>query len=502
MNTAPDWGTAADLDPATVPVFPVVRVEVAGQTVSVDNHTVHVGDGRTAERAAIDTAAEHIRSMPGNRAAVRAIIALDGQEHRIIVTRDGEAIPVGPTRPSRPAWMWPAVVGTVLVLVIVVGTGVVLSTRRPGPSSTAAPLPSASVLAATGAGANLPLPAPPGFAQRATWSVPIDRATAPVVAGASILALTKEHDLVLLDPATGQPYWQASHTPAGVVGIHLTHVDGQLVAATSTNQTLTYWPLPSPTSAMSSGPILGDSIEVDLPEQGTVVWAPTSPVVHMPDQTAAVIHDGQAVTLDVPVGAVAVDADGTTVLAIDPVAGRWWHLAPGKAFGNPGTLDRPGGGVGNLMRAVAVDTHHILTVWPTSNASVVAAMHDLAAASTTDVLTLPATATSTPVETPLSDTVGRQVALGAVLADVTTGHLMYIGAGVRASSVVPGHVYAMGATQNVLDIDVTGPKALTTDTQHIDTAVPVGLVTSTGQEQALVAADKVDQHLLYALPAG
>jgi hypothetical protein len=504
----PDWGPRGegDLDPTTVPTYPVVSAQISDEeskSIRVNGRMVPVPAGLTPAQAVVDAAAAEARRLPGETPAIRVSVTMSGERYCLVVTADKQVIPLDQPERSRPRWLIPLLTTAVASLVIVAAAVVLVVNRQHQPPEVVV-TPTSTALAPVGVGANLPVPAPPHFAEQAAWSVQVDRSIPPVVAERErlILAVTENHRLVLLDPLSGQAYWQGRHLPSGVSAIHLTHIDGRLVAATATTTQLTYWPLPSqPARATTAGPAESDAVTVDLPQQGTVVWAPTSPLIQLPDQTAGIIQGDRVVTLDIPVGAQAMDADRTSVLALD-TAGHWWRVQPGQPFPPAGTLPKPKAGVGAIMRSVAVDTDHVLVVWPTAKASVVAGFVELSTGRLTMEMPLaPATDTATPLATPINAATGARTALGAVLADATTGQLRYLGGSLRTQVITGTHVYALDPHQNVVDVRVDLPTSPPVNTNSTSTAVPDGVLGSGNGQMAMVTADKVDQHLLYALPA-
>ncbi|HET9654476.1 MAG TPA: hypothetical protein VFP72_03930 [Kineosporiaceae bacterium] len=502
-SARPDWGPRGDLDPATVPTYPVVSAEITDdRTIRVNGRTVPVPVGLSPAQAVVDAAAAQARRLPGLTQAIRVSVAMEGQRYSLVVTGDQQVIPLDQPGHGRPRWLLPLLTAVIAGVVILGGAVAYVSVQgRHSPRPLKTPPP--AVLAPTGAGANLPVPAPPHFAEQAVWSVSLDKTVAPVVADSSILAVTSDHRLVLLDPANGGAYWEGQDMPSGVNAVHLTHVDGQVVAAAATTTELTYWPVPArPAQATNAGPAKTSATTVDLPQQGTVVWGPTSPLVQLPNQTAGIIQAGKVVTLDIPVGAQAVDAERDTVLALDPV-GHWWRVQPGRPFPPAGTLPRPQAGIGDIMRSVPVDTGHVLTVWPTADAGVVAGLVDLATARVTAEMPLaPATDTGTPLAVAVNAAAGHRTALGAVLADATTGRLHYLGGQLRTGIITGAHVYAVDQYQNVVDVRVDLPTPAVTNSGSTTTAIPAGVLGTGDGDLALVAADKVDKRLLYALPPG
>jgi len=494
--------TGPALDPDTVPLYPVVAVRLDGDgTAWIDGQQLPLPHGVDPHRALIAAAAERAAEL-ANTPAIRVTATdRDGATVPLIVTRDAQIVPVDVPAPRRPAWLWPLVAAAAAVLVavtVVLATGGSGSGGASQPARTsAAPVP----LPATGVGANLPVDAPPGYATTAAWSLPVDATLAPVsTTDGLILAATADHDLVLLDPVTGRPYWTGRDLPSGISDLHITRIDGQRAAAVSTGSTLTYWPLPSaPARATTAGPAATAPVSVDLPQRATMLWAPTSPIIKLPDQTAGIIHAGKVVTLDLPVGSEAVDADTTGVLALDTALGtpgRWWHLTPGAPIPAPASLPVPTAATGSMLRAGGLDVEHVLAVWPTTSSRTLAVLIDLPSGR---ILADTVLATDAAIPPVIAEPGASRAAMGAVLVDVATASLIPLTDGLSPKVLSGPHLYATTSTNAVVDVEITSGQITTAPTTATQDSIPLGILTRP-TPLALITAQKISDRVLYALP--
>ena len=508
MNTTPPtdppdntlWSDADAVEASTVPVYPVIPIEItADGQATVYGRPITVPDGTTPAVAALAAAAAEAALTPGSADIVR-VAATDptGTTWPLAVTADGQVLQLTePAATQRPPWFWPAIAAAMTIVLAIAGTATVLALRRPAPSqpvATTAPPP----LTPVGSGANLPRPAPPGFAGTAAWSVPVHPTIPPVVtADGTVAVVTDDRDIVLLDPTTGQTIWKAK-TPRSVTNLHLTQIDGHLCAAVATTTTLTYWPLPERTSTPTPATEETEGIEVTLPRQGRLTWTGASPLIELPDQTAAVITRRSTPRLDIPVGAVPAAAEDQTVLALDD-QGHWWHLTPGTTL-TPGTaLTAPQATSGRPTRIQALDVEHVLAVWPARKGRQIAVLHQLPTGQPRAQLRLP-TASNLDTPTLVTQPANTRAALGPLLID-TDGALIHLGATVTAGTVTAEHVYATDTQNRAVDITVTGTKTHASVIPGHDPAIPLGIVTRPDAPPlALVLADKVENRLLYALP--
>lgn len=498
----PLWQTTGTVHPHRVPVFPVIPLEVTGtEQALLAGRPVPVPAGSTPAGALVEAAAAQARSLPGLGETVRVrATGPDGRTHLLAVDVGGRLLRLERPRRPRPAWLWPLVAAVSAVALSVGVAGTVLLHSRPRtstPVALTAPPPSP-----LGRGANLPLAPPPGFAGRAAWAVPVHPRVPPIVtSGGTVLALTGPRDVALLDPGTGRVVWRCL-APEPVTALHLTRIDARRVVAVGSGGSLTYWPLPeTPPRRPAAGAAVPSTrgVTVPLPRRGRLLWTPGSPLVELPDQTAAVLTPGGTERLDLPVGAVPAAARDRTVLALS-TAGRWWHLLPGRSLPRGAELPAPRGATGPPLRTVALDVDHVLAVWPAPGGRQVATLQELGSPLPSATLRVPGTTDA--VTTPLvAQPDGGWAAVGPLLADAEEGTLTLLGRDLVATAVVPGHVYARDARSRSVDVTVSRGRARAQLMGEDGPGVPLGVISPQGSASlALVLAQKVEEHLLYALP--
>ena len=304
-------------DPTTVPVFPVLTVEVADGELLVDGRVETIPSGVSATDAAVEAAAEAVRRRGLDYCRVSAIVG--GVAYPLVVGADGSRHDLStPTRARRSpngttprAWVLPVAV----MVFALVAAGVVVATvhqfrgqGRPAPVA-AAPSPSPT---------ELPVLPPDGWSTHASWAVPLaslDRAAVLVYDGA-VLAVTDDDALTSHDALTGVILSTGNIQGALKAGPVVTTIDGAVVIAVATSRHLYWWP------AVRN---LADAQRVELEPSAQVSFAGTGPLITLPGQHAATIVAGVLSDRTVPAGAVAIRADGPAVTAVD-TAGHLWRL--------------------------------------------------------------------------------------------------------------------------------------------------------------------------------
>lgn len=490
-------------DPSQVPTYPVITVEMRETGPTLNGRVVPVPTGLSAEQAAVAAVAHEVHTMPGVHAVRVHARTADGRHYRIVVDADGQVweLPEPNQARRRPPWLWPVVAAGTAAVLCAGTAAVAVTTRTAPPAAQAAPAAAAPTIGGpVGAGANLPRTPPPGYAPRAVWSIPLDKRIDPLVTSDGTIVAVDEHgELVRLDAATGNVTWTGS-LPNGSSGLelHLSTLLGRPVVAAVAGQKLYAWRLPDRRDLPAPAGQVPDEPQVtSLPRAGAVVWDGASPLVTLPDQTAAVVTGSSTQQLDIPIGATALSADGTTIVAADD-AGHWWHLTPGRQADPPLAMDPPPGAAGAPLRTLAVGSAHLAAVWATPGGQTVvlydaATGRTLASAVVGDVdLTRAAV---------VKQTEGPRLTVGPVLIDPTTPAVVPLGQAVAPSAVTQGHVYARSARQ-WLDLTTTVSSATALEIVTDDPpALPRGIVTGP-PGVAIVIADKVDRRLLYALGTG
>ncbi|MFF7357845.1 hypothetical protein ACFZA1_35245 [Streptomyces filipinensis] len=496
-------------DPNSIPDWPnpVVRL-TGGDTVEVDGFTMMLPQGLNdaeARRWAVQTVAQKYARL-GRAIRVTAIEA-DGTTIPLIVHKDGtveprpvEAAEKGRFRRSRPRSTTAAqpkgngtdaaaqgksqakglIAAGVFLGVIALAAVVILNAGGHGDPTQAPNSPASSPVtaaASTPPPANLPVPAPNGWTTRAAWAVPLSSQVTPAVADDGTTAvLTDQDDLAVLNPATGVTEWTVG-VPDGASGsLVFTRIDGQRVVALTVGQTLHYWQLTGTEHQHTA---------VDLPGSGVVSFLGGSPLVSLPDATAAVIANGKIHTLDLPVGATALAADEQSVLAAVP-SGRWWWLRAGHSAGKGHKMAAPAKNT-KLSSVLGIDDTRIAGVWKNGGTTYVTVY---AAASGKRLAT--ARTSGDPSELAVRSS-GDLVAVGPFVLDTKTGKTNVV-TGTTPHAAVGDRIYAQDQLQQWHALDASNDIPLSGE----NVAIPLGIADG----RALVVADKLGKKLLYALSRG
>lgn len=505
--------TDDSFDPAQVPVFPVLSLEVTPDGGALlGGRVLIVADGQDPTAVAVAAAAAEAALLPGDHGAIRVrAIDASGAVHAMVIRADGSTFDTTPQIAAKhPAWWLPVMAGAAAV---VLGAGIVTTVAvvrsdavpsAPTGASTPAPL--------VGAGANLPIPAPPGYAQQATWAVPVDAQVPPVpTADGDLLAKNPDGDLILLDANSGRTVWSGAQ---GGDKLHTFTDDGQSVAATSTSQQISLWALPDKgAKATPNTPV--DPVKVALPSQATVSYDGGAPLVTLPDQTAAFVSKGALIRVDVPVGATALTATSTSVIAAGP-GDTWYTVTPGQPpvtkhlasvpadasiYANPGPVGW------SVVRTIAAGPTHLVAVWQWEDAGNVlhqkVVVYDMgtgqvvasgAARDGDDLSQVPV----------LHQDGGAHLVFGSMFVSFTSAPVVVdLGKGFTAKTITNGHVYGQVDRSGTSDMQITGSvvTATTIPAPTGDTAVLPPAPAATTVTTAYVAASKVEKFLLYAVPA-
>jgi outer membrane protein assembly factor BamB len=484
------------VDPATVPPWPAPTIAITDDgAVLLDGAALLLPHGLNpvaARQRALEAVAAQYADL---RRPVRVTaVDPDGTSWQLILHPDGSTQPLDPAPTGRRRLPGPAdkraagprapsqarglIAAAVFLLVIALIAGVVIAATSGGHSPVAAPHPttSASVGPAVPGPANLPVPAPAGYSTRAVWATALAPDTSPAVSadGSTIALITAQNRLAVLDPATGTPRWTTTLPDQATGTLVITTIDRTTTVVLLTSDHLYAWPVTGPQHPVTS---------IALPAQAAVSFVGPSPLVTLPDQTAAVITGGTLRTLDVPVGTTALSANGTTITAAD--SGHWQLLTPGHSPTAPRTMTPPTPGA-RLLRVLAVDGPHLLTAWTVGTAQRVV-LYDTA----TGRATATATADSGLDQAPACAG-PTLLAFGPLVIDLTNGAVRH-DLTISTCQSAGTHLYVQDTNQAWYDA------AVGTDTP-LPSGAPVPAGTADGR--ALVVADKLDQHLLYALPPG
>lgn len=481
----------SDIDLNTVPPYPIYRLELdANGTVTIDG--VPIATGTDATEAAIDHIAATLQDDGHEAVRViavtpegteRMVIEADGTTHLIREDVDDGKIAIGSRRINRRTFI--ASLATFAGLVVIgAGTPIAIAATRPAPAAT----PAATMAPPPGAGAQLPVLAPPGYAQTATWSVPIRANTSPTfIRGGRVAITTEAGDLHLLDVTTGRTVWKGSGAPRGNQQLAATSIDGRDVLATARSSALTVWPTDLEVSVT-------DSVDYDLPRGAKVTFLGTEPLVELPNQTVGFLTAEGVTRHDIPVTARPVLASSAGVIAVDENA---IHTITREGDVTSTPYARPEG-AGAIAQLSAVNTDTLIIVWAGIDTDDTLALVDVA---TGDVLA------SAPARTPSL----RQgtIPLHAIEGDNLTYGSIWIRYGSSPSirpldnftptattgSMVYGTANRRAGVTNALD---DPPQVIPFTTQELPTPpiAPTGITPDT----AWVVAEKVETTYLYALP--
>lgn len=497
------------IDPSRVPDWPHPVVTVSPEGVDVDGRPLDLPPGVVPESSearqwALRTVAAQYAGL--NRPVkVRARDA-DGTGWDLVVSQDGSVVPVsdvpveypGGKAPRRRDARKPArrrqgrgspapdkrrgLVAMVVFVVVVVAIGAtavtVLRHGNGGPTPT-------RTGASTPAAANLPVPPPPGFTNRADWALPLKEQTGvAVVPGGGVAFVNGDGDLEVRDARTGVLRWKMG-LPLNAQGeLHTTQVDGREVLALGGQVNFWYWVLDDPKHTTHS---------VSLPDGAAVSFTGRSPLVVLPNQTAAYITGDEAKLVDVPVGARPVSTDGTSVIAVD-AHGRMWHLHTGHGAPPAPTPLHPPARHATVLRAVELASGMFLVAWKYGSIRM-AILYDSPGGAKKGQKPLDAAALGQVGGQSGEDTVhaaddASVVTLGdmVVFPNVPKAYTI---AGLTARTVGAGHLYGTETSGKWLDQTVQRRASVAGEA-----SVPVAVSGST----AFVAAQKLDQTLLYALP--
>ena len=478
-----------EFDPTTVPPFPVVTLDLRDDgSITVNGTPVEIGMDKPPTDAGIAAVAKIAQDHGLEAIRVRAT-SPDGT-HLMVIKADGTPYDITPpdTTDADSTKRRRRLVGgaAVLAMIVVSGgvAGVVVATRpEPAPvATTAAPPP--------GYLANLPVLAPPGYAQKAAWSLPVQSRSTPVLLeDGRVVIVDGDGNLAILDGADGSVTWRGSGGPTGQSGIHATTVQNRPVLATANTTALTLWPLDTADIARVPG------ISVDLGASGDVSYLGSAPLVTLSNQTVALLTADGVKRVDVPVTSTAILATQDTAIAAN--AESWWTI-PTSGDPTRSDLPRPSSIDEEPVIITAADDTHLIVVWATSiDATDVATLVDLkenAIVATANVPSGSVRDDTAPIHSPAAAT----LTLGEIFIDYgAEPHIVTLDE--LTPAVIDGTtIYGTQEREPVvarLDGDsfiVTPFTPLSTD----NTAVPVAATT----DHAYVVAEKVDSTLLYALP--
>lgn len=477
-----------EFNPLHVPPFPVVNITLEDDdTVTLDGNPVVTGLDQSPKDAGLHAAAQRCADLGLESVRVRAT-GPDGI-HLMVVTAEGAVYPLSEdgTQNGSKARAPRRALGIVLacaVVVVAAGAGVGAW------AAVNSPTPTPSAFRTPGAGANLPVVAPPGYAQKAAWSVPVDDGATPLLIALDRIALVSaDSRLQIRDTASGKTVWQAQGRPSIRGDIHMTTVSGVAVLATASTNDITVWPLGSD----EDGPV--QAVSFATGSGADVSYLGSTPLIDLGDQTVQMVGEDGVVQLDVPVTATAVMATPTGVIAYSENS-LWSIPLEGEPQESP--LPAPSGAVGAPTAVTAADDTHLVAVWPTSvPGTATAALIDLETGSILNAIEL-SSRTLNDNDEPLHSVDAETMTVGNLFVDYSTSPALVELTDIAPEAINGNTIYGtadqdpVSATRNGTRFSV---QAFERSASGDDT-LPAAATNST----AFVIADKVGDTFLYAIP--
>jgi hypothetical protein len=478
-----------DFDPTTVPVYPVVPIELRqldgepSQRVYVNGREIPVPAGIEPKDAAMAAAAAEAATQMGDAIRVNAT-APDGQTWRMVVHADGRVwdLPNEDAAKRRPAWLMP-VIAAGATAVLAVGVAVAVTTTRAGDGSPSAATTSTPAATPSGTPTELPVLPPEGWSSHARWSSPaLGDPDAPVLITDQRAVLATDSQLVAINTTTGTTAWRSSLPSGGLsAGPALTHLgDGPSIVAQSGDRLL-WWPTEGAKEPRT----------IPLPNESKISTNGAAALATISETRAAVIDSNGAVEARVvPAGSVALAAnvDGTITTASD--SGLWWHVDNPRLAKDGTALRVPAKGA-KPLKVAGYAGHHLVTVWTLPDTSLLAAVYD-DAANMRLVTTARLGGRSDDPAWNASPTNNWGV-IGNVMIDLASGKTRELGDW-TTTKINNEAVYGdNGGATNKLAVDRTGQTHLLT----ADSTIPVALL-PTGD--ALVIGDDGNGSRLYLVP--
>lgn len=316
------------IDPNQVPAFPnyFLRFATHPGTIELDGLPIEPAADESARTAAINAVA--IKARTHNLSAVRVTVEdQDGDQHAMIVTGHGEVIELAQedddeAKARRPLWRNPFLLsGTALLVVATAGVGAAVALNLSAQDEDDQPPP----WQPPGAEVEIPAALPEGYAQTATWSLPVaDRAGAIALPDGRLLTGETDGTMTARDPATAEPSWAGAEGPSDLNELQPITWEGEHAIATTDNQALYVWPLDH--QGRDAAP--ADPLTFDLTNRAEVSFT-DYPLISLGDFVVAVPHldDGEPALeqVTIPAGTQPVAATATEVVSID---GDQVHVIP------------------------------------------------------------------------------------------------------------------------------------------------------------------------------
>lgn len=499
-----------DFDPASVPVYPVVRMSLVGDQVLVDDVPVVVPPGVEPRVAGLSVVAARAAAREGAVQAIRAV-ASDGAGNSwpVVVDADGGVWPLDkvgstPTSPGRRTGRGSTRsrvgvrlgVGAAAVVVAVTAVGGVVllghsSAPASGPVSTVTVTPSATAT-------ELPVIAPVGWSAQAVWSsVPVPSpagapTAAPVVVSGATVFTVIAHGVggvavAALNARTGAVQWSrpvtGSQVSAGPVlgrvngsSVVMVATDTRVVAFSPAGVAVGSWPVPTNGGAATGG----------------VVLSAAGPILPRSQTTVSIVGPGnKLLTRALPPGGRAVAVLGRGAVLVTDTAGHAYRVTSPTVAGKPVTLPAPKGFTGGST--VAVTGGQLVQSWTSAKAGAGGAQMQVLRASALSTLrpswttaAIPASSAATPV---MVSPDGRTGVAGSVVVNLATGASSALPAGWSPLGVGSGVIWCRNADQKVVAASPAG-------------AVIGGAGTGTSPSQGTVGGGSGQPVSPYALVGG
>lgn len=517
----------AEFDPASVPVYPVVRMSLVRGQVRVDDEPISVPAGVEPRDAALAVVAARAAAREGSIRAVRVLasdeaghtwpMVVDAKGGTWSLTGSGTSIS-SPTRKSdrgsgqARTGVRVAVIGSAVLLVVGAGAAVVaVGHHGAAPTRAAATVTVTPTATAT----ELPVQAPVGWSAQAVWSsgqvaAPEtgQGAGSPVAVRAGVVfAVTTTGggglSLAGVDPRTGAPLWSKTIAGSSVMaGPTLARVNGAEVVLVATDTAVTAW---SP-----AGTRVG-SWPVPTSGSGTsaTVLTAAGPIIARSQTTVSIVGPaGTLATRALPPGGRAVALLGGGAVLVTDTAGHAWKVTSPTVAGKETALPAPKGFSGG--RTVAVTGSALVQAWTptktTTAATATVVLRSSAIATLRPGWTSKAFTSANASTTMATSPDGQLGVTGSTVVNLRTGGLRALPTGWSLQSVTNAVIWCQNADQQVVAASKDGAPlggASTGSTPSLSTTDTVGQpVTPVGQigGSALVisAADNVSR--LYLLP--
>ncbi|MFI5691395.1 hypothetical protein ACIA58_06110 [Kribbella sp. NPDC051586] len=345
------------------------EVKIAGRSHPVNHH-----DPR---QAAIQLVSERAAQL--GRAVKATAVESDGASWPLIIHPDGQVDALEPDSgrgggsSSGQKPIWPIVVAMVVGCVLVIGTVVFVAVIKPNlhkkPTSTASPLlpslPAPQVTPDEFPPGNVP----PGFTTHAGWTVDIAKDTHPAIKpdGTEVAILTADGKVAVFD-SNGKVLWQ-DQVPKDAESPVYTTIDGKLVLAIATPDTLIYW--------AGGG---AEPKKVGLPDEAKVQFFGKSPLIVLSGTGGAMVMSGgtlKAVPNQRRLSTILL-AEGDRALMAQYHGPLFWS-APDKPLQTV-TPQKPGGAISDKPQQVlSASPDYALALWQTKDPEkVIPAVHSTA----------------------------------------------------------------------------------------------------------------------------